>query len=85
MLARYRREYVEVGVDPEPVARTDEVVAVEEYPYEVANEYGADTAVPTPPDSVARIPNCSVPGVEEAAVPPIALMVFVAFCWEVRV
>jgi hypothetical protein len=46
---------------------------------------GDETEKPVPPEAVARIPNCSVPGVEDAAVAPIAVTVFAEFCCDVRV
>ena len=84
--------YVPVGTDKQevikqkretgnaviPVTLIKEVAV--QYPYEVVNEYGGATVTPVPPDSVARIPNCSIAVVEEAADAPIALMVFEAFC-----
>lgn len=49
ILATYLNEYVEVGVEPLPVANIDDVVAVELYPNDVVNAYGELTAVPDPP------------------------------------
>lgn len=82
---RYRSDSVETGVAPVPTAKSDEDVAVAAYPYDVANEYGAETVTAVPPDSDARKPNCSKVGVEDAAVPPIASIVLLAFCCDVRV
>jgi hypothetical protein len=56
-LATYRREYVVVRVDPEPVAKVAEVVAVPLYPYDVGWIYGLAMVDPVPPAAVARIPN----------------------------
>lgn len=80
MLVTYLIASVDDAVEPLPDSKREDVVAVEEYPYEVVNEYGGATVTPVPPDSVARIPNCSIAVVEEAADAPIALMVFEAFC-----
>ena len=72
-------------VDPVPVAKTADVVAVALYPYEVGAEYGVDTAPPVPPDTVALRPNDSVPGVDEAKEAPIAVRVLSGFCCDVIV
>ncbi len=79
MFARYLNEYVVVLAALVSVANTAEVVAVALYPYEVAKAYGEETVATVPPETVARIPNCSVFGVEDAAVTPIAEIVFEAF------
>lgn len=79
MFARYLSEYVVVLAAFVSVASTAEVVAVALYPYEVESAYGKDTVAAVPPETVARIPNCSEFGVDDAAVPPIAEIVFVAF------
>lgn len=78
ILARYLSEYVVVLAALVSVANTADVVAVALYPYEVGSEYGKDTVAAVPPETVARIPNCSVFGDEDAAVPPMALIVLVA-------
>lgn len=78
ILARYLSEYVVVLAALFSVASTADVVAVALYPYEVAREYGKDTVAAVPPETVARIPNCSEFGDEDAAVEPIALIVLVA-------
>ena len=85
ILATYLSEYVVVLAALVSVASTADVVAVALYPYEVESAYGKDTVAAVPPETVARIPNCSEFGVDDAAVPPMALIVFVAFWSEVRV
>jgi hypothetical protein len=79
MFATYLSEYVVVLVEPDPVARVAEEVAVALYPYDVEKLYGEETDDPVPPDAVTLIPNCDVPAVEDAAVLPIAGMVLLAF------
>lgn len=85
ILARYLRPNVVISVDPVPTAKVVEVVAVASYPYDVSEENVGSIVDPVPPVEVARIPNCSVPRVEDAAVEPINEMVLEAFCCEVRV
>jgi hypothetical protein len=72
-------------VDPEPEAKSDDVVAVASYPKAVVDAYVAPIVDPVPPDTVARIPNCSEPTVDDAAVVPMAEIVLSGFCCDVSV
>jgi hypothetical protein len=83
--ATYLRWYVVSVVALDPVAKVSEVVAVAENPYDVAKINVGSIVAPVPPVELARMPNCSVPMVEEAAVAPIALIVLDAFCCDVNV
>jgi hypothetical protein len=85
IFAIYLKPNVVVLVDEFPVASVAEVVAVASYPYDVSAENVASTDAPVPPVEVARIPNCSVPTVDDAAVAPIAVIVLEAFCCDVSV